>query len=250
MPGAVWGLVGFLGGDAKHLFFCSIRIWQLEIVQFCDETTLQCYQLQVCSLVANPPWLWYYLFVYSIFLPRGFLNVKDSFVLKNLLIWHLAGDIDIDTVAPNNVWQMSLVSEQALPYMGATAQAMATLLIVNSCLILLNLDSLSFFHICWFVCLIVEHCDNLFITKKKYTFEINQWYMPWFSTHLDVLSSIKCDDRERKRKKQFHCWLLFLFLQRFASLSYLQSESCPDSGLASSDNENQPQRIIQNLPFC
>ena len=70
--------------------------------------------------------------VYSICLPWGFLNVKDSFVLKNLLIWHLAGDIDIDTVAPNNVWQMSLVSEQALPSMGMTAPAMATLLSTSS----------------------------------------------------------------------------------------------------------------------
>ena len=66
--------------------------------------------------------------VYSICLPWGFLNVKDSFVLKNLLIWHLAGDIDIDTAPPNNVWQMSQVSEQAAPYMGSPGPAMAILL--------------------------------------------------------------------------------------------------------------------------
>ena len=132
VPDVVWGPSGIsVRRGSKTLFplfcyhmtagNCSILWWNNTAV---FPTTILHFIGQSIMALTFP--------VYSIFLPRGLLNVKDSFVLKNLLIWHLTGDIDIDTMAPNNVWQMSLVSEQALPYMGMTAPAMATLLSTSS----------------------------------------------------------------------------------------------------------------------
>ena len=74
-------LVGFLwGGDAKHFFFCSVTIWLLEIVQFCDGITLQFFQLQFCILLANPSWPWHSLFI-------QFFSQEAFWMSKTVLCW-------------------------------------------------------------------------------------------------------------------------------------------------------------------